>query len=66
MTNQISKEEYELRALENQYIEDFRVKNRIIAELRTKVQLLTQELQTRSHTHEHDDVVDADVVEDDE
>lgn len=56
MTNQISKEEYELRALENQYIDDLRVKNRIIAELRTNVQLLMQQVQELQHTH--DDVVE--------
>lgn len=64
MTNEVSMQEYQLRALENQYIDDLRIKNRIIADLRTQLQLAKQEL--ANHTHGDDGEVQLADVEDGE
>lgn len=64
MTSEVSAQEYQLRALENQYIDDLRVKNRTIAALRTQLQLAKQEL--ANHTHGDDGEIQFADVEDGE
>lgn len=49
---EVSLQEYQLRALESQYMEDLRLKNRTIADLRTELQLARQ--QATNHTHADD------------
>lgn len=60
-SNQITPEEYQLQVLEAQYVDDIRQKNRVIAELRTRLQMALQRLQ--EYEASESDEVDAEIVE---
>ncbi len=58
MENQdITQEEFQLQVLEAQYMEDLRVKNRLVSQVRTENQILRQEVDRL--TRELEELTDA-------